>query len=64
MKVREVLKRLGRDGWVVVRTLGDHRQLKPPEKPRTVTVAGHLGDDIHPKTLASILRQAGLEDER
>jgi predicted RNA binding protein YcfA (HicA-like mRNA interferase family) len=64
MKVREVLRRLGHDGWGVVRTRGDHRQLKHPEKPGTVTVSGHLGDDIHPKTLASILRQAGLEDER
>jgi predicted RNA binding protein YcfA (HicA-like mRNA interferase family) len=64
MKVREVLRRLGRDGWVVVRTRGDHRPLKHPEKPATVTVAGHLGDDIHPKTLASILRRTGLEEER
>jgi predicted RNA binding protein YcfA (HicA-like mRNA interferase family) len=64
MKVREVPRRLGRDGWVLVRTRGDHRQWKHPEKPGTVTVAGHLGDDIHPKTLASILRRAGLEDDR
>lgn len=64
MKVREILRLLSRDGWGVVRMRGDHRQLKHPEKPGTVTVAGHLGDDIHPKTLASILRQAGFEDER
>ena len=63
MKVREVLKRLDRDGWVVVRTRGDHRQLKHPAKAGTVTVSGHPGDDVHPKTLASVWRQAQLEDE-
>jgi len=30
-------------------------------KPGTVTVAGHPGQDLHPKTLSSILRQAGLK---
>jgi predicted RNA binding protein YcfA (HicA-like mRNA interferase family) len=32
-----------------------------PTKPGTVTVAGHPGQDLHPKTLNSILRQAGLK---
>ncbi len=63
MKVRDVLERLDRDGWVVVRMRGDHRQLKHPVKAGTVTVAGHPGDDVHPKTRASIWRQAQLEDE-
>lgn len=63
MKVRDVLKQLDRDGWVVVRTRGGHRQLKHPIKAGTVTVAGHPSDDIHPKTRASIWRQAQLEDE-
>ncbi len=63
MNVRDVLKRLDREGWVVVRTRGDHRQLKHPDKAGTVTVAGHPGDDVHPKTRASIWRQAQLEGE-
>ena len=63
MKVRDVLNRLRRDGWVVVRTRGDYCQLNHPVKAGTVTVSGHLGDDIHPKTLASVWRQAQLEDE-
>ena len=29
----------------------------------TETVSGHLADDVHPKTLKSVLRQAGLEDD-
>ncbi len=63
MKVRDVVKRLDRDGWVVVRTKGDHCQLKHPDKAGTVTVAGHPSDDVHPKTRASIWRQAQLENE-
>ncbi|PYX34188.1 MAG: hypothetical protein DMG80_03135 [Acidobacteria bacterium] len=27
----------------------------------SITVSGHLSDDIHPKTLKSILTQAGLK---
>jgi predicted RNA binding protein YcfA (HicA-like mRNA interferase family) len=37
--------------------------LKHPAKPGTVMVSGHPGDDVHPKTLASIWRQARLDDE-
>ncbi len=61
MKVREVLRMLREDGWVIVRQRGSHRQLAHPRKPGAVTVAGHPGDDIAPGTLKSILRQAGLE---
>jgi predicted RNA binding protein YcfA (HicA-like mRNA interferase family) len=63
MKVRELLRLLQKDGWVVVRTRGDHRQLHHPTKPGTATVSGHLNDDVHPKTLKSVLRQAGLEED-
>lgn len=60
MKVREVLRLLAEDGWEVVTTRGSHRQLKHPTKPGRVTVAGKGSDDLHPKTAATILRQAGL----
>ncbi len=60
MKVREVLRMLRDDGWEQVRQRGSHRQLKHAEKPGTVTVAGKPGDELHPRTAASILRQAGL----
>jgi predicted RNA binding protein YcfA (HicA-like mRNA interferase family) len=61
MKVRELLKRLHDDGWSEARTRGSHRQLQHSTKPGTVTVSGHLSDDVHPKTLKSVLRQAGIE---
>jgi len=60
VKVREVLELLADDGWEVVTTRGSHRQLKHPTKSGRVTVAGKQSDDLHPKTTASILRQAGL----
>lgn len=61
MKVRDVLELLADDGWQLVVTRGSHRQLKHPTKPGRVTVAGKRSDDLHPKTAASILRQAGLK---
>ena len=60
MKIRELLALLAEDGWQVAVTRGSHRQLKHPTKPGRVTVAGKRSDDLHPKTAASILRQAGL----
>ena len=62
MKIREVLDWLRRDGWVVVRVKGSHRQLRHPMKSGLVTVAGHPNDDLAPGTLRSILRQADLEE--
>jgi predicted RNA binding protein YcfA (HicA-like mRNA interferase family) len=60
MKVREVIALIEQDGGSLVRTRGDHRQYKHPTKPGLVTVSGHRNGDVHPKTLASILTQAGL----
>jgi predicted RNA binding protein YcfA (HicA-like mRNA interferase family) len=62
MKVRDVLRRLHDDGWIVVSTRGSHRQMKHPVKPGRVTVAGKPSDDIALGTLSSILKQAGLEE--
>lgn len=61
MKVREILKILNSDGWIVVRTRGSHRQLKHKMKSGVVTVSGKLSIDIPPGTLKSILKQSGLE---
>lgn len=60
MKVRELLELLHYDGWYLVRTNGSHRQFHHASKPGTVTVAGHPRNDLHPDTVKSILRQAGL----
>jgi predicted RNA binding protein YcfA (HicA-like mRNA interferase family) len=63
MKVREVLKRLRFDGWRLVRQRGSHRHFRHDDKPGTVTVPGKPNDDLHPKTPASILWQAGMEED-
>jgi len=60
VKIREVISLLEEDGWTLHSTKGSHRQFKHPTKPGRVTVAGKPRDDLHPKTQASILRQAGL----
>jgi predicted RNA binding protein YcfA (HicA-like mRNA interferase family) len=61
MKVRDVIKRLETDGWLLARTKGSHRQYHHPSKEGTVTVAGHPSVDIPPGTLNNILKQAGLK---
>jgi predicted RNA binding protein YcfA (HicA-like mRNA interferase family) len=63
MQVRDLIKRLERNGWVLDRTRGSHRQYIHPANLGTVTVSGHESDDVHPKTLKSIWKQAGLEDQ-
>ena len=61
MKVRDAIKLVGQDGWVLVRQKGSHRQYHHPAKPGTVTIAGKPSLDLDPKTARSILRQAGLK---
>jgi predicted RNA binding protein YcfA (HicA-like mRNA interferase family) len=62
MKVRDMLKLLRLDGWFQVRQRGSHRHFQHQHKPGTVTVPGKPNDDIHPKTQATILKQAQLEE--
>ncbi len=61
MKVREIIKLIEKDGWLLKRRRGSHRQYKHETKSGTVTVAGHPKDDLHPKTKNSILKQAELK---
>jgi predicted RNA binding protein YcfA (HicA-like mRNA interferase family) len=60
MKVREILERLEREGWMIVRQKGSHRQFKHPGRPgMRVTIAGNPGMDLPKGTLNSIYKQAG-----
>ena len=63
MKVRDVIKRLERDGWYRIRSKSGHRQFKHPVKTGRVTVAGQLNVDVPIKTLKSIWRQSQLSEE-
>ncbi|HLH30392.1 MAG TPA: type II toxin-antitoxin system HicA family toxin [Terriglobia bacterium] len=61
MKVREIISIIERDGWQRIVAKGGHRQYKHRSKKGRVTISGHANDDVHPKTLSSILKQAGLK---
>ena len=61
MKVRDVIRMIEADGWFQVRQRGSHRQFKHSTKPGLVTIAGKPADDLAPGTLASVLKQAGLQ---
>lgn len=64
MKVREAIRLIENDGWFLVVTRGSHRQFKHPLKPGRVTIAGKPSDDLAPGTMNSILKQAGLKEQR
>jgi predicted RNA binding protein YcfA (HicA-like mRNA interferase family) len=61
MKVRDVIRLIEDNGWFLLETKGSHRQYRHPHKPGRVTVPGHMGDDLAPGTLNSVLKQAGLK---
>ena len=56
----ELVRALKRAGWTEHEQEGSHVQLKHPTRPGKVTVPVHAGRVILPKTLANVLRQAGL----
>ena len=64
MKVREAIRLIKRDGWVLVSIEGSHRQFKHSVKKGRVTIAGNLGDELAKGTLNSILKQAGLKEKK
>ena len=64
MKIRDVIKLIEDDGWVLVRTKGSHRQYKHPSKSGRVTIAGHYNDDLAKGTLNSIMKQAELKERK
>ena len=64
MKVRDAIQMIEEDGWYLVATRGSHRQFKHSKKPGRVTIAGKPSDDLAPGTRNSILKQAGLKEQR
>ena len=64
MKVHEAIRLIEADGWFLVATRGSHRQYKHPTKPGRVTIAGKPSDDLAPGSVNSILKQAGLKEQR
>ena len=60
-KVREAIRLVESDGWVLRGTRGSHRQYTHPIKRGRVTIAGAPNKDLHPAIWESILKQAGLK---
>jgi predicted RNA binding protein YcfA (HicA-like mRNA interferase family) len=60
MKVRDVIKRLEEDGWVLVRDNGSHKIFKKQGEIFDVVVPGHGRDDLAPGTLSDIRQKSGL----
>ncbi|OFZ79223.1 MAG: addiction module toxin, HicA family [Bdellovibrionales bacterium RIFOXYD1_FULL_53_11] len=64
-KVREILRVLKNDGWVLLRQKGSHQQFAHPTKKGLVTVSFHSSnDDLHPRIAKSIFNQAGLKEDK
>lgn len=62
MKVREIIKRITKDGWYKVGQKGSHAQYKHPVKKGRVTVPIKKGD-LAIGTLKSIFKQAQLDEK-
>lgn len=60
VKVRKILRDLKKDGWVMVRQRGSHRQFHHPTKKETTTVNGDENADVWGDLLKSIEDQSGL----
>jgi len=61
VQVREILRLLSDDGWVIVATRGSHRQFKHPSRPGRVTVLGKPSDELAPGTLNGIRKQGSFK---
>jgi predicted RNA binding protein YcfA (HicA-like mRNA interferase family) len=60
---RDIIRELEADRWYFVGATGSHHHFKHATKPGKVTPP-HPRKDLHPKTLRSTYRQAGLKKER
>jgi predicted RNA binding protein YcfA (HicA-like mRNA interferase family) len=63
MKVRDIIKIVEDDGWVLVRTKGSHRQFRHTEKKGIVTIAGHPSVEVPIGTLKRIYQQAQIKEK-
>ena len=63
-KPKEVLRALGRAGFVVHHTSGSHYVLKLPDKPILRVTIPYHNKDLKRGTLAAIIAQAGLSTEQ
>lgn len=60
MNFKEIEKIIVADGWEFKKARGSHYHYRHPNKPGKVTIPRH-GGDLDPKTVKSIMKQAGIE---
>jgi predicted RNA binding protein YcfA (HicA-like mRNA interferase family) len=60
----EALRALRKAGWREVRRRGSHVMLHHESRPGRLVVPVHAGTILKPKTLLSILDQAGIDAEQ
>lgn len=58
MRFREIEKIILKNGWVLKNAKCSHNHYIHPTKPGKVTIPNHPGD-LDPRTVKSILKQAG-----
>lgn len=58
-KVKEVIKCLETEGWILIAQRGSHRQFKHPTQKGKVTVNGKPNEVLDQELLNSIWKQAG-----
>jgi len=63
LTARELFSALTRDGFRIERQSGSHYQLRHPAKGRVTLSFHHSRDTFPPKTLRSIIQDAGWEEE-
>jgi len=64
LTVSDVQRALQRAGWYVKRQGGSHQILTHRDKGGRVTISRHPSETLKPKTLQSILDQAGLSADQ
>ncbi|MHB8213464.1 MAG: type II toxin-antitoxin system HicB family antitoxin [Vulcanimicrobiaceae bacterium] len=62
MRVRDALRHLAEDGWVLVVTRGSHRQFKHPTKAGRVTVPGREGDELKVEMKYPVIIERGEQN--
>lgn len=63
LTARELLSALVRDGFHLDRKSGSHYQFRHPDKGRVTLSFHHSRDTFPPKTLRSIIQDAGWREE-
>lgn len=61
MTSREIISRLGKEGWVRDRQKGSHIVFRHPDRPGARVTVVHPKKDFKAATLHSIFRAAGWE---